>query len=134
MRIDHTRNVFTAGELLPNGELLELIRSGNGTALICWNGKRSASQTGIRRGPRRYLPISVPDDVSHATVLPDGIQSYGSSVGIFHELCHVFEHFGGQLPPTAAWASFFTIGTWCFGAMPTGNLSEQSCPAEQTTS
>ena len=77
----------TAGEVFPNGAILELVRDDSEPerlALLYWDGQRSTIDREIMIAGRRYTPL-VPNLVSQLH-LPTGPKPYGSTAQLFHEV------------------------------------------------
>jgi hypothetical protein len=106
--------LLTAGEILSDGILIELVATGsaaaNDLALLVWDGKKLKIAPQIEYRGIRYKPVQLHKTIRQALRLPTGAVRYGSPKQLFGEIAGLFER---SLPkPESALASAWCATTW----------------------
>jgi hypothetical protein len=106
--------VLTGGEILSDGNLIELVARGsaaaNDLALLLWDGEKLKIAPHIEYSGMRYKPVQLHKTIRQALRLPAGALSFGSAQHLFSEIAGLFEP---SLPrPESALASAWCMTTW----------------------
>jgi hypothetical protein len=124
--------VSTAGELLRDGTLLELVRVKDQPMLHVWRSGRSRTVVRLEKFGITYEPISFESGGLAAIRFPEASFGYGSVGQLFTEMLDVLEAFSGiprqELTPVPYWA----LASWfpeLLPVLPTLILASPS-PAE----
>jgi hypothetical protein len=83
-------SIATAGEVLPDGTMLELVRNPSDhtqAALLHWDTQRATISREVRLAGSHYVPIKI--DSGHLRYLPSGVEKSGSVDELFHDV-HAF--------------------------------------------
>jgi hypothetical protein len=101
-----------ASALLPTGDQLELIRSGdNSTSLLLWSGGCASRCREFRCGRRLYTPVEFGQALPHEITLATGISDYKSPAALFNGIAAVFKSSCGLDCNNADMATFFVFAT-----------------------
>jgi hypothetical protein len=107
---------LTAGEVFPDGGLLEIVRDPSGAqrpALLHWDGHHATVAPEIVIGGRHYAPPEIDPCLWRHLRLPSGFVAYGSTTQLFERICRLIAQYSGltdgyvKLLTYFAFSSFF---------------------------
>jgi hypothetical protein len=108
--------ILTAGEVFPDGGLLEIVRDPSGAprpALLHWDGDHATVAPEIVIGGRHYAPPEIDPSLWRHLRLPSGFVAYGSTTQLFERICSLIAKYSGltygyvKLLTYFAFSSFF---------------------------
>jgi len=112
--------IFTAGEILPNGKIIELVSSPptGDLRLLTLDGKTPHISEEIDLWDRVYRPIQLHCSVRQAIRFPSGAAEFGSVCALAAETCELLCLWLGLPTPTAWSLTIWILTTWVFDALP----------------
>jgi hypothetical protein len=112
---DQGNRVPTLGEILPNGSMIDLVRSATDSErldLLRWNGKRITIGRRIELGERVYEPVDVGRDVVRAINFPKEPLDCGTTRELFDRLTAFLEWYTGVSSEDLRLVVFFALASW----------------------
>ena len=101
-----------ASAVLPNGDLLELIRRGeNSTLLLRWSGGSASKCREFQFGRRRFTPAEIDEALPREIRVARGVSDYKSAADLFDSIAGVLQSMGGLERNNAEMATFFVFAT-----------------------
>ena len=127
----------TAGECLPDGSLLELIRDPSNPermTLLRWDGDRAEIADRIACGDKTYSPVTLSKSILNAIDIPSQQKDCGSLDEIFAKLVAVIDRYFSLAKRDLHLLAYFILSTWVMDALPTTvNLLISSSSAAQAS-
>jgi hypothetical protein len=111
------QTVKTGGQVLPNGDLIELVRQAGddlNVALLHSDGKRSLIAARLELDGTIYEPPDFPPSLLRALRLPIDIQPYGSAATLVKDMATAIAKYTGLFEDLARIVAFSFIATWVF--------------------
>jgi hypothetical protein len=108
------RVITTAGEIFPDGAMIELVSGAAGTSkphLLLWSGKARVAPR-IKYGDCRYEASELAPSLYCATRLPKQCEDYGSIRGLFTGVADLFKHSFDFSDPESKLVACFCLSTW----------------------
>jgi hypothetical protein len=114
--------VRTAGKVLSNGPILELVRIPNGELkLLFWDGKSAKTAEQFAQDDETFVPLRVDPVILRSLQLPSGAAEYGSTRKLFTEISSLIArvtHAGDGVVQTLTFSVFATWLVDCFSFAP----------------
>jgi hypothetical protein len=106
--------VYTAGEILPDNSIIELVSTGEARALglLLWKDQQLLPAPQIDHNGRHYLPLLLPGSVRRTMRFPRSAASFGTSRKLLEKISNLFETYIGLSPAQIPIASAWVISTW----------------------
>jgi len=107
----HREEVETAGEMLPDGTMLELIRPNPGAGelgLLWWDGRNATVGKQFKVNGKIYRPANLHRTSLRALRLPAHAAPYGTTRDLFNGLCGLFAEYA-DIPENDAWQIAYFI-------------------------
>jgi hypothetical protein len=118
---DADRPVTTAGEVFPDGTLLEVIRdpadSGQIT-LLRWDGDRAEVANRIECMGRNYTPVKLSASAVQAINFPSQPENHGSTADLFAKLVGVIRDFFDFPDRDLRLVAYWVLSTWFVDMLP----------------
>ena len=114
--------VKTAGEIFPDGALIELVSGSsapNKPDLLLWNEAKAIIAPRVEHDGRIYEAAELPASVYSATWLPSGCCNYGSARELCTAIASLFTGHLGLPEEEASLLAYFSISTWFVDCLPT---------------
>jgi hypothetical protein len=110
--------IETAGEVFPDGQIIELVRErdSNQLLLLHWDAVASVITQTCEHAGRIYVPIRAHGALQHLR-LPREPRAFGSTRQLFDELCSVFISYLAVDQATATTLAYFIISTSLIDAL-----------------
>src|SRR5712692_6947001 len=105
----------TAGEVLPDGTILELIRENTNTgelSLLAWDGATARVAGYVEHNGRTYVPAALDPTILRAMRLPSRIMPYGLTRALFDEICVLLTRFIDLPEECVRKVAYFGLATW----------------------
>jgi hypothetical protein len=103
--------IATAGEVFPDGKMLELIRPDPGAGelrLLSWDGKNATVGKQFKVNGKIYRPASLNRTSLSALRLPANAAPYGTTRDLFNGLCALFAEYA-DIPENDVWQVAYLI-------------------------
>lgn len=119
--VGNQSQIETAGEVFPDGTLIELVRSeedGGGLALLTWNGADGTVGPRAEHQGRIYIPRSCDPSLLHALPLPTHCGPFDSTAKLFAEIKELFDQYGDLPEESVSLLVAFVLSTWMVDWLP----------------
>jgi hypothetical protein len=126
----------TAGEVLPDGTILELIRENTNTgklSLQTWDGATAKVAGYVKHNGRTYVPAALDPTILRAMRLPSRIVPYASTRALFDDLCGLVIQFSGLPEEFVLMIAYFVLGAWLVDRVPVAPLLSIVAPPTSPT-
>ena len=126
--------IISAGEILANGAMIELVSGSRGLNkpdLLLWNGRKAISGPRVEHCGCIYEAPELAPSLYRATRLPSRCTNYGSARSLFAAITDLFKrHF--DLPERESrLLACFSVSTWLSDCLPTAPSLTISGPDEE---
>ena len=102
----------TAGEILPDGTILELVRLRDELRLHVWRNGQSRTVACYENAGITYVPITLDSADLSAIRFPQGAIGYGSTGQLFRAILDVLEKFSGIANEDLTPAAYWLLSSW----------------------
>lgn len=119
--VGNESQIGTAGEVFPDGTLIELVRSeedGGALALLTWNGANGTVGARAEHEGRIYIPRSCDPSLLHALPLPTNCGSFDSTATLFAEIKELFDQHADLPEDSVSLMVSFVLSTWMVDWLP----------------
>ena len=116
-----TKTFFSAGEIFPDGALIELVSASSGLNkpdLLLWDGNRATVGSRVEHGGCTYEAPELDAILWRAMRLPAGCRDYGSARALFDGIRGLFQRQLGLPEPESSLLACFAISTWLADRLP----------------
>jgi len=106
--------VYTAGEVLPDGSIIELASATDDRALglLLWKDQKLRLARKIDHSGRSYVPLLLRASVQQRIVFPGSATDFGTSTELLERISKLFETYIGLSPAQIPLATAWAISTW----------------------
>jgi hypothetical protein len=111
----------TGGEVFPDGNLIELVRSGEdagGLALLTWNGAKGTVGARAEHEGRVFVPRRFDPSLLHALPLPTNCGSFDSTANLLAGIKELFDRYGDLPEDSVSLMVSFVLATWMVDWLP----------------
>jgi hypothetical protein len=126
--------VISAGEIFPDGAMIETVSSSSGLPrpdLLLWNGGQATIGPRVKHRGFNYEALALPPSLYRATRLPSKCGDYGSARALFEKLTDLFEQHLGLPERECNLLACFSISSWLADRLPTAPGLMISGPNEE---
>jgi len=118
-RCDDKPVLHTAGEVFPDGSILELIRIPNGDpSFLIWSGKSAATAAQFVRHGETFIPPRLDATIRRALRLPSNTAEYGSTRELFVKISNLISRTTQEADDLVQLVTFFVLTTWLIESLP----------------
>jgi hypothetical protein len=113
--LDQSKEVFTLGELFPDGSAIECIRQ---NLLVLWSEGKEQIRPMVEYGGHVYAAAKLDSKLEQALQLPDKTEDFASIEDLIADISKLINGYVALDEPTTLLVASFVLSTWMIDCLP----------------